>query len=379
MFSFRPALLIPLFAIAACAGRGDRDAAVSDGKLFGVATTEFAARTLLQQPGSRRLVDGRVALRGDEELFDLSSRYELVGGDLFARETETFVSSQAPGALGRQVMQQQLQARTPAVFDVPLRLRLQQRQETRLLASAAAAEQTLQSAELTWAPAVADVSLSWLERRGVAPALLSCNAQGAVRFSRFSGGAIPAVQLRARDCDVFSSRLPTISAARSWTASLQWQLAQDETVLRLMSLAPEDRTLGAALRIDPAYELGLMRMQTIGMWKATLDMALRRGSRTAAYAGQVDWSANARLRRRIRDLDVSAGYRAGAGDDWFLPVESAPNDRVELGMSLTPWLDRVMSLDKLDAGVTYSWLRMATAAGEVDEDGLLKGEVRWRW
>lgn len=379
MAFFRLALLILLSSAAACAGRGERDAGASTNNLFGVAQAEFDAQTLLQQTDRRRLVDGRVAVRGDQELFDLSSRYELVGGDLFASDSQTFVTAQAPGALGRQVVLQQLQARSPALLDVPLRLKLQQRQETRLLASADAAEQTLQSAELSWAPAAADLSLSWLERRGVAPALLSCDVQGAVRFSRYSGGAMPAVQLRARDCDVFSQRLPSISGARSWSASLQWQLAEDETVLRLVSLEPEASMLGAALRADPAYELGVMRMQTIGMWQATLDMALRRGSSTAEYAAPLDWSANARLRRRIRDLDVSAGYRAGAGDDWFLPTEAAPNDRIELGMSLTPWLDRILALDRLDAGVTYSWLRMVTAPGEINEDGLLKGEIRWRW
>lgn len=379
VLSSRFALLTLMLSLAACAGRSERDAAAAQTDLFGLARAEFGAQTLLQQSDRRRLVDGRVAVRGDQELFDLSSRYELVGGELFAPDSQTFVSSQTPGALGRQVVQQQLQARSPALLNVPLKLKLQQRQETRLLATADSAEQTQQTAELSWAPAAADLSLTWLERRGVVPALLSCDVQGAARFSRYSGGAMPAVQLRARDCDVFSQRLPSISGARGWSASLQWQLAQDETVLRLVSLEPESSLLGAALRADPAYELGVMRMQTIGMWQATLDMALRRGSSTADYTAPVDWAANAKLRRRIRELDVSAGYRAGAGDDWFLPIEAAPNDRFELGMSLTPWLDRILALDRLDAGVTYSWLRMATAPGEVNEDGLLKGEVRWRW
>ncbi len=384
MYSFRPALLALLFTcLAACAGRGAQDRAADDWSAalghFGIAKAEFSGTTVLQQGDPRRLVDGRVAVQSEQNLLDLSSRYELVGGDLFVADSQTFVTTEAPGPLGRQVLQQQLEARAPAALDLPLRLKLQQRQETRLLASSDATEMAQQSAELIWAPAAADVSLNWLQRSGVAPALLSCDVQGAVRFSRFSGGAVPAVQLRGRDCDVFSQRLPMISSARSWTASLQWQLAQDETVLRLMSLQPEAGTPGAAAQIDPAYELGVLRMQTIGMWQATLDLALRRGSSTPVHPAQADWSANAKLRRRIRELDVTAGYRAGPGDDWFLPVEATLSDRFELGMSLTPWLDRMLRLSGLDADLSYAWLRTATLPGEVNEDGMLQGKVRWRW
>ncbi|HEY1075468.1 MAG TPA: hypothetical protein VGE51_02180 [Fontimonas sp.] len=370
-------------ALAACVGRDARDAGDSGAApawtRFGIAKAEFSGSGPLQQSDRRRLVDSRLAVQSERDLLNLSSRYELVGGDLFVEDSPSFVSAQAPGPLGRQLVQQQLEARPPAALDVPLSLKLQQLQETRLLATAESAELAQQSAELRWAPAAADVSLSWLQRSGVAPALLSCDVQGAVRFSRFSGGAVPAIQLRGRDCDVFSPRLPMISSARSWSASLQWQLAQDETVLRLMSLQPEIGAIGAALPIDPAYELGVLRTQTIGMWQATLDLALRRGSSSPVHQAQADWSANAKLRRRIRQLDLSAGYRAGAGDDWFLPAEATPNDRFELGMSLTPWLDRMLPLSGLDAGVSYAWLRTATLPGEVNEDGLLQGKIRWRW
>ncbi len=384
VFSFRSVLsTLLLAAVAACAGRGSQQDVATDWPMalnrFGVARAEFSGSTALQQSDPRRLVAGRIAVASEQDLLDLSSRYELIGGDLFAEDRQAFVNANAPGPLGRQLMQQQLEARVPAAFDIPLSLKLQQRQETRLLPSSEAAEQAQQSAELRWAPAAADVSLIWLQRRGVVPALLSCDVQGAVRFSRFSGGAVPAVQLRGRDCDVFSPRLPMISSARSWTASLQWQLEQDETVLRLMSLQPEMGSPAAMAAIDPAYELGVLGMQTIGMWQATLDLALRRGSRMPGYAAPTDWSANARRRRRIRELALTAGYRAGAGDDWFLPVEASPNDRFELGMSLTPWLDRMLPLSGIDAGLSYAWLRSATLPGEVSEDGLLQGKVRWRW
>ncbi|MEW6169214.1 MAG: hypothetical protein AB1651_16200, partial [Pseudomonadota bacterium] len=280
-------------------------------------------------------------------------------------------------SLGRQTSLQQLGTRLPFLGAAPLAVQLSQRSETRWLIGGDARERDMQRAELSWAPALADFSLSWSHHRGVAPALLECDVQGRVKFASF-GADLPQLQLRGRSCDVFSRRAPGIESAQGWSAALLWPEGGDETTLRLLALqplAPADPTLELAT----AYELGFTRVQRLGSWEASGGLAVRRGSAAGAHEALAYWNADARLRRRLELLDLTASYRTGAAEDWFLPLPASQSEQVALGVDLSAWLAHNLPASDVGLSFSYRWQRHESSRGSERQDGVLHARASWAW
>lgn len=332
-------------------------------------------------PDQRKLFGSSMRVDARGGLFQAQSGFHVESGDFI--DVSAWAGgrkARRPSSLGKQVSVQQLGTRTPLLAGAPLKVLLSQRQETLWLISADSRQRAQQRAELSWSPSPAAFSLSWSQRSGIAPSLLECGVQGGVKFANLGGRGSPALQLRGRSCDVFSTRLPTVQTARGWSASLLWPQGRDETALRLLALQPQ--AIGpqvAQFDADPAYELGLSRVQRLGAWRATGGVAVRRGSDTADRAAASYWGADAQLRRNLRVLDLTATYRTGAGDDWFLPLTAAQTERLVLGVDLAPWFSLNMPTADIGMSLSYQWQRQESPLGRQIEDDVIRGRVRWSW
>lgn len=332
-------------------------------------------------PDQRKLFGSSMRVEAEGGLLRAESRFHVESGDLIdVSEWAGGYAARKPSSLGKQVSVQQLGTRTPLLAGAPLTVRLSQRQETLWLVSAEAREKAQQQAELNWSPSPAAFSLSWSQRSGIATSLLECGVQGGVKFAGLGVRGSPALQLRGRSCDVFSTRLPTVQTARGWSASLSWPQGRDETALRLIALQPQ--AVGPqAVQFDDAaaYELGLTRMQRLGAWRATGGVSMRRGSHTDDRAAESYWGADAQLRRSLRALDLTATYRTGADDDWFLPLPAGQAERMALGVDFAPWFNLNMPMADIGMSLSYQWQRQESPLGRQIEDDLIQGRVRWSW
>lgn len=332
-------------------------------------------------PDERKLFAGTMRVDADGGLLQAESRFRIESGDLVdVSQWAGGHQPQQPSSLGKQVSVQQLGTQIPLISGAPLKVQLSQRQETKWLLSAESHEQEQQQAELSWAPSPAAFSLSWSQRSGIAPSLLECGVQGGVKFATLGRRGSPVLQLRGRSCDVFSTRLPTVQTAHGWSASLRWPQGSDETALKLLALQPQlSGPQAEQADADAAYELGLTRMQQLGAWRASGGVAMRRGSQTARQAPQSYWGANAQLRRSLRVIDVTATYRAGAADDWFLPLPASQSERMALGVDLAPWFNLNMPTADIAMSLSYQWERQESPLGRQIEDDVIQGRVRWTW
>lgn len=321
---------------------------------------------------ARDILGSRMRVEAEDGVLQAESRLQIESGDI--ADPERWAAGWRARSLGRQVSVQQLGTRIPDVIGAPLNLRLSQRQETQWLVESGSVERAQEQAELSWSPAAATFNLSWSERSGVAPAPLECSVQGGVRLARSVFAGAPALQLRGRSCEVFSARLPAVQSAQGWSAALSWSQGRDDTALRLLALQPQMAALETA-----AYELGLTRTQYFGDWRASGGVALRRSSRVSGRRARDYWSADAQLRRSLRTLDLTASYRAGAADDWFLPLPAAQSERLALGVDLAPWFRLNLPAAKLGMSLSYQWQRQESPLGRQIEDGLLHGRLRWTW
>ena len=122
-----------------------------------------------------------------------------------------------------------------------------------------------------------------------------------------------------------------------------------------------------------------MRAEQLGPWSASGGLAMRRGSATPLYDAQGDWFADASLKRRLGEVDLSASYRTGGGNDWFLPESADRVERMALGLGLSRWLEPWLPVEGMDFGLSYQWQSREPAAGPTVADGLLNGRLSWRW
>lgn len=359
---------------------GGQAAPVLSGYVEEVGSAELSVDGALPRIGADagQLLESRMRVQSDDGLLHAESRFQVESGDVI--DPAAWASGyqpRNPDSFGRQSSLQQLGTRLPFLGAAPLAVQLSQRSETRWLIGADARERDMQQAELSWAPALADFSLSWSRHRGVAPALLECGVQGRVKFASF-GADRPQLQLRGRSCDVFSERAPGIESAQGWSAALLWPDGGDETMLRLLALqprAPADPTLELAT----AYELGFTRVERFGSWEASGGLAMRRGGAAGRHEALSYWNADARLRRRLDLLDLTASYRTGAAEDWFLPLPASQSEHLVFGVDLSAWLAHNLPASDVGLSFSYDWQRHEWPPGGEREDGVLHARARWAW
>lgn len=332
-------------------------------------------------PDERRLFGSSMRVQAEGGLLEAESRFQIETGDVIdVSEWAGGYKPRRPSSLGKQIAVQQMGTRIPLIAGVPLKVQWSQRQETLWLLNSQSRARELQQADFSWSPNPTAFSLSLSQRSGIAPSLLECGVQGGVKFATLGRRGAPVLQLRGRSCDVFSTRLPTMQTARGWSALLSWPRDREETALRVLALQPQPTGPRAAqFDADPAYELGLTRKQRLGHWRATGGVAMRRGSHTVDRAAELYWSADAQLRRSLRMLDLTATYRTGAADDWFLPLPAGQSERMALGVDLAPWFNLNMPTADIGMSQSYQWQRQESPLSRQIEDDVIQGRVRWTW
>lgn len=175
-----------------------------------------ADATLPRQVGSGPLFDGQARAATGSSLLQAESSLKIEPENLFGTAPATGPRNR----LARQSFTQQLSSSIPTASAAPIGLSYRQTRQMQWWLNTDAGATSLRQAQLNWAPAPLRLNLSWSRNQSAVQPVLDCGIEGAVGFAAADQG--PGVLLRGRNCSVFAARLPTVDAARDWSAALTW-------------------------------------------------------------------------------------------------------------------------------------------------------------
>jgi hypothetical protein len=336
------------------------------------------------QAAGSTLLDGGAGVNDLLGVFDARSSVRIEAGEVI--DPDQWAGWSAQGRLPRSVGEQRAEQRLSASLDQfpgsPMQLSFSQRDESRWLLTQTADVQRRQAA-LDWSPASTQLHLSWADTRSeAAPALLDCAVEGSVSLP--SVGALSALRLRARSCNVFSARMPAIRDAETWSAAATLAAASGaQTRFSLRAIDPTIDLVQSPLSgsDDPsaAYEIGVAQVLSLADWKARSAVALRSSSATDERARRQQWSADASVQRRLQQIDITAKLRNGVGDDWFLPGGAARARALAVDMDFSRWATQRLAWDDVAVSLTWQWTQQEVVAARDVEDLGVRGRIRVLW
>lgn len=292
---------------------------------------------------------GEVSLQAIDALLSLKSGYILHTGDLLTPdEADRWRANLLPTTLGRQRIGQEARLQLPVAGPAPLTLVMRDERES-LWLDETDIETRRHGFDLRWAPAFADVRLQW------DLAALPWDARSALDCPVHARLAVPLssaawrAELGGRACSVSGMPGDVLGPdAQTWSAGAHWQAAGRRLGLRVLAVEAGSTDVATAAQ---ALEVGLDHERRIGAWTAHSGLAWRE---TAGADRTDDWAMEARLRREIGTVALSAQWQSG-DRYWFLPDHTVPTEDLALSLDLSDWLARQWPVELPTLQLSYQW------------------------
>jgi hypothetical protein len=346
---------------------------------LGVAGCASAPQTPIEAPPARAdfRVDGSLPQpdRAPAPLFASGLRLDAAGGVFLYEADYQFqpgamfgtagpVSEGAIGSrIGEQAMAQRFNWSMAEFAGAPLKMGLSYQQQDQW-SRTGPEQQAQRQVGLSWAPVLASFDLQWVGSTSAA-APLDCPLQGSMRVPL--GAADSALRLGGRDCRVVMPDLSRGGNARTWSAALEWGAAERSSALRALAIDPVAEQSGPDVDVPAGYELGASQQIPVLGWQAQASAAWQRPPGELAEGG---WTTDAKLKREVRNVGVSAGMRRGLNSYWFMPEAAQKVDQYELGLDLSRWAKGLAPGLQPAMGMAYQWTPGATPKGGIDDSSL---------